>query len=70
MVGLPMLTSANAFAFWLDLCRAGNVPGAATALRAFREAEADGSSAAFCHRFTAELIRKVTCHISSCAMLI
>jgi hypothetical protein len=53
-----MLTSAKSFAFGLDLCRAGDVPGAAAALRAFREADAGGRGAEFGHSYVAELAAK------------
>jgi len=61
LVGLPMLTSAESLAFWLDLCRAGDVPGAAAALRAFREADAGGRGAEYGHRYVAELATKARC---------
>lgn len=60
LVGLPMLTSASAFAFWLDLCRAGHVPGAEAAVRSFRQADASGRGAAFCQQYTADLINRVS----------
>ena len=60
LVGLPMLTSASAYAFWLDLCRAGHVSGAEAAMRSFRQADASGSGAAFCQQYTADLITRVS----------
>ena len=65
LVGLPMLTSASAFAFWLDLCRAGRAPGAEAALRSFRQADAGGSGAAFCQQYTADLIKRVSLRVSN-----
>lgn len=62
VIGVPMLTSASSLRFWLALCGASNLPGAASLLDKFdgHDSESRDAQKAFYQHWTAELISKVT----------
>lgn len=61
VIGIPMLTSARSLGFWLRLCSASRLAGAAEQLQHFQAQEAAGAEAmrAFCYEHMSQLIRKV-----------
>jgi hypothetical protein len=70
VVGIPMLTSARSLGFWLRLCSAGRLPGAAEQLQRFQAQEAAGPVAlrAFCHEHMSRLIGKVCASEHPCSV--
>lgn len=57
-----MLTSASSLRFWLALCGASNLPGAASLLDKFdgHDSESRDAQKAFYQHWTAELISKAS----------
>lgn len=66
-----MISSPGNMRFWLHLCQASKAVGAEEAIQGFSTAAKAGkeTSAAYCHEYNTELMRKVTTHfgiISRC----
>ena len=67
VIGIPMLTSARSLGFWLRLCAASRLAGAAEQLQRFQTQEAAGAEAmrAFCYDYMSQLIGKVCAGLST-----
>ena len=60
VVGVPMLTSVANLQFWLRLCNASAIPGAAALLQEFKSKASDKEQfAEFLQQYNSSLIRKV-----------
>ena len=60
VVGVPMLTSVGNLRFWLHLCKASAVPGAAELVQQFKDKSGDKQQfAQFARAYNRDLIQKV-----------